>query len=254
MATKGSRSLHWVLKVGNLKESLFFFETILGLRVLRHEEFYEGCEATCNGPYGGAWSKTMVGYCDESTNFVLELTYNYGIDKYEKGNDLIYIVLANPVALERAKQFKYKIENESVIIGPDDYKYKIINAIPKQQERFVAISLRSSNINNSKAYWVDILKLSEFPIPLNLQTQDPSILVGFDSNQTKLQFIEVHDGAILDHAKSSGRIAFACHSVPPIYQLVDEKNEKVLKPPLTLPVCVYISCVYHFFKSKLYGI
>ena len=26
----------------------------------RHEEFASGCEATCNGPYGGAWSKTMV--------------------------------------------------------------------------------------------------------------------------------------------------------------------------------------------------
>ena len=25
---------------------------VLGLRVLRHEEFESGCEATCNGPYG----------------------------------------------------------------------------------------------------------------------------------------------------------------------------------------------------------
>lgn len=30
-----------------------FFENVLGLKVLRHEEFDEGCEATCNGPYGG---------------------------------------------------------------------------------------------------------------------------------------------------------------------------------------------------------
>jgi hypothetical protein len=36
------------------------------------------CEAACNGPYDGKWSKTMIGYGDEDTQFVLELTYNYG--------------------------------------------------------------------------------------------------------------------------------------------------------------------------------
>ena len=50
--------------------------------MLRHEEFETGCEATCNGPYGGAWSKTMVGLGDENCNFVFELTYNYGVDGY----------------------------------------------------------------------------------------------------------------------------------------------------------------------------
>ena len=51
--TKGANVAHWVLKIGSLKTSMEFFENILGLRVLRHEEFATGCEATCNGPYGG---------------------------------------------------------------------------------------------------------------------------------------------------------------------------------------------------------
>ena len=55
------RTLHWVTKIGSLKNSLRFYELVFGFRVLRHEEFESGCEATCNGPYGGAWSKTMVG-------------------------------------------------------------------------------------------------------------------------------------------------------------------------------------------------
>ena len=52
--TKGANVAHWVLKIGSLKNSMEFFENILGLRVLRHEEFATGCEATCNGPYGGS--------------------------------------------------------------------------------------------------------------------------------------------------------------------------------------------------------
>lgn len=45
-----------VLKIGSLKKSMTFFENVLGLKVLRHEEFDEGCEATCNGPYGGEYN------------------------------------------------------------------------------------------------------------------------------------------------------------------------------------------------------
>ena len=92
------RSCHWVLKIGNLKKMIDFLSGVLGLHALRHEEFSEGCEATCNGPYGGAWSKTMVGYGAEEQNFALELTYNYGIDSYEFGNDLQYICLSTKVS------------------------------------------------------------------------------------------------------------------------------------------------------------
>lgn len=67
--TTNMRTLHWVTKIGSLKNSLRFYELVFGFRVLRHEEFESGCEATCNGPYGGAWSKTMVGLGNENCNF-----------------------------------------------------------------------------------------------------------------------------------------------------------------------------------------
>ena len=74
---------------------------LLGARILRHEEFKAGCEATCNGPYTGYWSKSMVGWENEDNSFVFELTYNYGIDQYARGNDLKCIQL-------------YKFNNEGV--------------------------------------------------------------------------------------------------------------------------------------------
>ena len=64
--------------MSDLKKTIDLLE-VLGMRVLRHEEFEEGCEATCNGPYSGYWSKTMVGFESEDTSFVLELTFNYGV-------------------------------------------------------------------------------------------------------------------------------------------------------------------------------
>lgn len=154
--------LHWVLRVGNLKKSIDFYQNVVGLRVLRHEEFDSGCEATCNGPYGGAWfttflqiysvtynsfrSKTMIGYGPEHSNFALELTYNYGINGYTFGNDLQYIAIQSPSLLERAKHFGYNISLDNVIIGPDSYNIKVIPQIVGRAEQFVAVGLRVSNL------------------------------------------------------------------------------------------------------------
>ena len=59
------RPLHWVIKVSDLKATIDLLCGKLGCRVLRHEEFESGCEASCNGPYSGYWSKTMVGFENE---------------------------------------------------------------------------------------------------------------------------------------------------------------------------------------------
>lgn len=230
-----SRSLHWVLKVGNLKKSLDFYQDVLGLRVLRHEEFESGCEATCNGPYGGAWSKTMVGYGPEKNNFALELTYNFGIENYEFGNDLQYIAVQSPSALIRASLFGYTIDGD-IITGPDNYKYKIVSPIANRAEMFVAIALRVWNLKNATAYWVNVLGLTEFPSTnhTNLRHEAPFALLGFHESHTLLQLIEVTDGQPVNHAHSAGRIAFSCESVQPIFNKITSSGDVVQVPPLTL--------------------
>jgi thiol-disulfide isomerase/thioredoxin len=84
-------------------------------------------------------------------------------------------------------------------------------------------------------YWCDVLGLTTFPTPPGLETEFPSVLVGFSEDQAMLQLIQVDDGAAVDHAKSSGRIAFACNSVRPIFEHVTSTGDVVQTPPLTLP-------------------
>lgn len=43
------RSLHFVFKIPDRKETMKFYRDVLGMKVLRHEEFADGCEAACNG-------------------------------------------------------------------------------------------------------------------------------------------------------------------------------------------------------------
>ena len=238
--TSGSRALHWVLKIGSLKKSMEFFELVLGLRVLRHEEFASGCEATCNGPYGGAWSKTMIGYGPELSNFALELTYNYGIDSYEFGNDLQYIAVACPAALVRARALGYTvIESEAVIVGPDNYRFKILPAEKGRAEQFYCVALRVADLASATDYWGNTLGLTVVSSPPSpLSTSSPSALVKFgNGDQVGLQLIQSEPGVAVNHALSSGRIAFACPtpSVPAIFSMVTAAGDKVQTPPLTLP-------------------
>jgi len=241
-ATAHSRACHWVLKIGSLKASMAFFENVLGLRVLRHEEFATGCEATCNGPYGGAWSKTMIGYGPEKSNFALELTYNYGIESYAFGNDLLYIALQCPGAIARARALGYVVEDGDVIVGPDSYRFKIVAPIAKRAEMFVCVALRVKSLANSLDFWLGTLHLTQFstlPSP-QIASSFETACVGFieegEEAQVCLQFIEVKDGvAEVDHALSSGRVAFACKKVEPIFQEVTARGDVVQVPPLTLP-------------------
>ncbi|CAM9881298.1 unnamed protein product, partial [Phaeothamnion confervicola] len=230
--TASSRACHWVLKVGNLKTSMCFFEDVLGMRVLRHEEFETGCEATCNGPYAGAWSKTMVGYGPEDSNFALELTYNYGIDGYESGNDLLFIALQMDVAdtKKRAEEagFAVAVEGESVLItGPDKRRYKVVPPQPDRQERFHVVALNVASLPASLRYWSGVLGLTEEAPSAGLvpPSAAAAATVGFGgghSGETEcvsLLLIQT-DGAAVEHKLAGGRIAFACKAVPPIYEAV----------------------------------
>jgi len=76
------RLLHTMLRVGNLERSIVFYTEILGMKLLRKEDFPEG-----------EFTLAFVGYGDESDHSVIELTYNYGVEKYELGTAYGHIAL-----------------------------------------------------------------------------------------------------------------------------------------------------------------
>lgn len=49
MVTVHGRVLHYVFKIPERSKTMDFYRKVLGMKVFRHEEFSEGCEAQCNG-------------------------------------------------------------------------------------------------------------------------------------------------------------------------------------------------------------
>lgn len=69
------RVLHTMLRVGNLEKSLHFYTDIMGMKLLRKEDFPEY-----------EFTLVFVGYGDESDTAVIELTHNWDTDSYDLGN------------------------------------------------------------------------------------------------------------------------------------------------------------------------
>lgn len=76
------RILHTMLRVGDLERSIKFYTEVLGMRLLRKSE---------NEQY--KYTLAFLGYADESESAVIELTYNWGVDKYELGTAYGHIAL-----------------------------------------------------------------------------------------------------------------------------------------------------------------
>jgi len=123
------RILHTMLRVGDLERSLKFYSDVLGMRVLRRKDYPEG-----------KFTLAFVGYGEESETAVLELTHNWGVEKYELGNAYGHIALEVDdayKACEDVKKLGGKVSREagpmkhgSTVIAfvedPDGYKIEFI--------------------------------------------------------------------------------------------------------------------------------
>ena len=69
------RLLHTMLRVNDLDESLRFYCEHLGMTLLRKQDYP-----------GGRFTLAFVGYGDEASHSVVELTYNWDTHHYEIGN------------------------------------------------------------------------------------------------------------------------------------------------------------------------
>jgi len=225
-----TRALHFVFKVGNRTETAKFYRDVLGMKVLRHEEFEKGCEAMCNGPYDGKWSKSMVGYGPEDSHFVVELTYNYGIGTYKMGNDFMGITIQSASIVDQAKKAGYSVENEGtlkVVKSPDGHAFKVIEE-PSQGDPVKKVTLASSNLSKSVDFWKRLCGMKVY------EQQEGSAVLGYDDKQCKLELVAI--GSPVEHEKAFGRVAFSCPSVAlsPLEQKMKDEKQIILTPLVSL--------------------
>lgn len=121
--------LHTMIRVGDLDASKKFYTEALGMKVLREQQFPDGKFTLC-----------FVGYGDEDTNTVLELTHNWDTASYDLGSAYGHIALGTDDikgACDRVRALGYKVVREpgpmkhgttviAFVEDPTGYKVELI--------------------------------------------------------------------------------------------------------------------------------
>jgi catechol 2,3-dioxygenase-like lactoylglutathione lyase family enzyme len=261
--TRRFRALHWVFKDPDRRKTYEFYRTVLGMKVLRHEEFDSECKASCNGPYDNRWSKTMYGFGPESEYFACELTYNYPIKKYALGNDLRFVELASTTIQERVRNSGWpfeEIQTGSVLElrAPGGYVFrccgdealteagkppskrlrtdikqdgKSVSAAQNAEQRvtepdpFRKISLHVTDIERSISFYRD-----ELGMQLEGRSSDPEdcVRLRYPGDAFVVELVALPAGTALDHGEAYGRIAFSISGSPLDIEKKINENPKTL--------------------------
>ncbi|WP_376090735.1 lactoylglutathione lyase [Roseomonas sp. CCTCC AB2023176] len=124
------RFLHTMIRVGDLDRAVNFYTTMFGMKELRRRDVPDG-----------KYTLAFLGYGGNATGEAeIELTYNYGVEKYEQGNAFGHLAVGVPdvaAACKRIKQAGGKVTREAgpvkhgttiiaFVEDPDGYKIELI--------------------------------------------------------------------------------------------------------------------------------
>lgn len=125
------RLLHTMLRVGDLQRTVDFYTRFFDMKLLRVKDFPDE-----------EYTLAFLGHGPETTSTVIELTYNYGVTKYETGRAYGHVCFAVPdvaADVKRLRDAGVEIMYESddgfmaFVRDPDGYEVELLNG-----ERFNA--------------------------------------------------------------------------------------------------------------------
>ncbi|KAF0191526.1 MAG: lactoylglutathione lyase [Gammaproteobacteria bacterium] len=123
------RILHTMLRVRDLERSLEFYTDVLGMRLLRRQEYP-----------GGRFTLAFVGYGEEAATAVIELTHNWDVSDYQMGDAFGHIAIGVDDVYAACDDIKRRggkvvreagpMKNGTTVIAfvedPDGYKIEFI--------------------------------------------------------------------------------------------------------------------------------
>lgn len=123
------RMLHTMIRVGDLDRSIDFYTRLLGMKLLRRQDYPDG-----------KFTLAFVGYGDEADHTVIELTHNWDTAAYDLGTGFGHIALGVPdihaacdalaAAGARITRPPGPMKHGSTVIAfiedPDGYKIELI--------------------------------------------------------------------------------------------------------------------------------
>ncbi|KAK4365034.1 hypothetical protein RND71_016392 [Anisodus tanguticus] len=233
------RMLHVVYRVGNLDKTIKFYTECLGMKVLRKRDIPEE-----------GYSNAFLSYGPEESNFAVELTYNYGVDKYDIGTGFGHFGIAvedvaKMVDLVKAKGGKVVQEPGPIKDGgpmialvedPDGYNFELLERGPTP-EPFRQVMLRVGDLDQSinfykKAYGMELLRKRDNP-----DNKNTIAIMGYgpEDKNAVLELTYVYGVKSYDKGNGYGQIAVGTDDVYKTAEAIKLKGGEIVLEPGPLP-------------------
>ncbi len=125
------RILHTMIRVGDLQRSVQFYTEVLGMKLLRTRDYPDG-----------KFTLAFLGYGPESEQAAIELTYNYGVERYDLGTGFGHMAVEVNDAYQACEDIKRRggkvvreagpMKHGNTVIAfvedPDGYKIELIQS------------------------------------------------------------------------------------------------------------------------------
>ena len=123
------RLLHTMLRTGNMDRAVEFYTGVMGMKLLRRKDYPDG-----------KFTLAFVGYGEERDTSVIELTENWGVERYDIGDGYGHIAIEvadAKAACDQIRERGGKVVREAgpmkhgttviaFVTDPDGYKIELI--------------------------------------------------------------------------------------------------------------------------------
>ncbi|XP_009763572.1 putative lactoylglutathione lyase, chloroplastic isoform X2 [Nicotiana tabacum] len=233
------RMLHVVYRVGDLEKTIKFYTECLGMKLLRKRDIPEE-----------RYTNAFLGYGPEDSHFVIELTYNYGVDKYDIGSGFGHFGIAvedvsKTVELVKAKGGKVSREPGPVkggktviafIEDPDGYKFELLERGPTP-EPLCQVMLRVGDLDRAinfyeKAYGMKLLRTRDNP-----EYKYTIAMLGYGPEDTSAVMELTYNYGVTEYDKGNAyaQIAIGTDDVYKTAEAIRLCGGKVTREPGPLP-------------------
>jgi len=209
-AMKDNKMLHVVYRVGNIEATKKYYTKCFGMKVLRERDVPDDKYTNC-----------FLGYGSErrGEHFSIELTYNYGVEKYDLGNGFKYVGISVPdveAAVNKVAENDGKIIDDSelpasaVAEDTDGYRFQLVPG--EQRDPVSKVSYNCTNIENSIKFYQTALGMTCF------ESSGSLAKLGYGSEKDSTIVELVHSDEATEVGDGYGQIAI---STPDVYAAAD---------------------------------
>lgn len=234
------RMLHVVYRVGDIDKTIKFYTECLGMKVLRRRDIPED-----------KYTNAFLGYGPEETNFAVELTYNYGVDKYDIGTGFGHFGIAvddvqKVCDLVKAKGGKVTREpgpvkgGNSIIAFVEDsdgYSFELIQRTAKI-EPFCQVMLRVGDLDRAVQFYKKAFGMKELSRRDNPEQMYTLAKLGYGDDEMKTTVLELtYNYGITEYTKGDGygQIAIGTNDVYKTAEAVKLFGGEIVREPGPLP-------------------